>query len=49
MHAIGMRVHLDGVTTSTYKANEYVDEALLRDMVVSLAEIGRCAFLRYML
>ena len=44
MHAIGTHVLLDGVTTSTYKANEAVDEALLRDMVVSLAKIGRCAF-----
>jgi hypothetical protein len=44
MHAIGTHVHLDGVTTSAYKANEAVDEALLRGMVVSLAEIGRCAF-----
>jgi hypothetical protein len=44
MHAIGMHVHLDGVTTSAYKANEEVDEALLRGMVVSLAAIGRCAF-----
>jgi hypothetical protein len=36
--------HLDGVTASAYKANEAVDETLLRAMVVSLAEIGRCAF-----
>ena len=44
MHAIVMHVHLDGVTTSAYKANEEVDEALLRGMVVSLVAIGRCAF-----
>ncbi|KAI2489027.1 hypothetical protein MHU86_25573 [Fragilaria crotonensis] len=30
MHAIGTHVHLDGVTTSAYKANEAVGEALLR-------------------
>ena len=44
MHAIGTHVHLDGVTTSAYKANEEVDQDLLRGMVVSLAAIGRCAF-----
>ncbi len=44
MHVIGTHVHFNGVTASTYKANETVDEALLRGMGVSLAEIGRCAF-----
>ena len=45
MHAIGTRVHLDGVATGgAYKANEGVDEVLLRGIVVSLARIGRCAF-----
>ena len=44
MHAIGTHVHLDGVTTSAYKANEAVGEALIREMVVSLVVIGRCAF-----
>ena len=44
MHAIGTHVHLEDVTTSAYKANEAMDEALLRGMVVSLAKIGRCAF-----
>jgi hypothetical protein len=44
MHAIGTHVHLDGVTASAYKANEAVDEAPLRGMVISLAESGRCAF-----
>ena len=45
MDAIETHVqHLDGVTASAYKANEAVDETLLRAMVVSLAEIGRCAF-----
>ena len=44
MHALGTRVHLNGVTTGAYKANDGVEEDLLRDMVVSLARIGRCAF-----
>jgi hypothetical protein len=43
MHAIGTRVLLDG-TLDAYKANDDVDEALLRGMVVALARIGRCAF-----
>ena len=45
MDAIETHVqHLDGVTASAYKANEAVDEAPLRGMVISLAESGRCAF-----
>jgi hypothetical protein len=44
MHAIGRHVHLDGVTTGAYKANEHVDEVMVRGMVVALARIGRCAF-----
>jgi hypothetical protein len=44
MHALGTRVRFDGVTTEAYAANMSVGEALLRKMVVSLAQIGRCAF-----
>jgi hypothetical protein len=44
MHALGSRVHFDGVTTEAYAANMCVGDALLRKMVVSLARIGRCAY-----
>ena len=44
MHAIGTHVHFDGVTIDAYAANACVGDALLRDMVVSLARVGRCSF-----
>ena len=39
--AIGTHVELDGVITVPYRANGGVPERLLRDMVVSLLQVGR--------
>ena len=44
MHAIGTHVELDGVTTVPYRANGLVPERLLRNMVVSLSQVGRRCF-----
>ena len=44
MHAIGTHVALDGVTTVPYRANGKVPERLLRNMVVSLSQVGRHYF-----
>ena len=37
-------MHFDGVTINAYAANACVGDALLRDMVVSLARVGRRAY-----
>jgi hypothetical protein len=44
MHAIGTHVELDGVTTVPYRTNGRVPERLLRNMVVSLSQVGRRCF-----
>ena len=44
MHSIGTHVELDNITTSPYKANQYVPERLLRNMVVSLSRLGSHCF-----
>ena len=44
MHAIGTHVELDGVTTVPYRKNGLVPERLLRNMVVSLSQVGRRCF-----
>jgi hypothetical protein len=43
MHAFGTRVMLDG-SLGAYKANDVVEEKMLRDMVVALAKIGRAVY-----
>ena len=44
MHALGMRVELDGLTVSQYQTNQLVPEKLLRTYVSSLASIGNTCF-----
>lgn len=44
MHALGMRVELDGLTVSQYQANHLVPEQLLRTFVSALASIGDTCF-----
>ena len=44
MHAIGTHVALDGVTTVPYRTNGKAPERLLRNLVVSLSQVGRHYF-----
>ena len=44
MHALGMRVELDGLTVSPYQTNQLVPDKLLRTYVSSLASIGDTCF-----
>ena len=44
MHALGMRVELDGLTVSPYQSNQLVPDKLLRIYMSSLASIGGTCF-----
>ena len=44
MHALGMRIELDGRTVSQYRAGERVPEEVLRTFVSSLSSVGETCF-----